>query len=258
MIFKRSKGERLIRRIIAEELDRRASAALPLVLPDGYNPLEKIRGGLFHWVQVPFNGVQVWCELRCMNATQINACGVYSDIAPKEEGKVTRENMIDMRNYQEKLIIGTLNRPTYDEIASLVGEHDFVLSAKRKELLEIKQTDLSGLAAKERAELQRRMDDTELFLGFILPEDTFGFLTSWVHGNDISDIKKITNEQFLEAAILAERGKDNPTDHLDGVFTDHNRGDMDRHAWGLYADFLKDKGVEKKAARRVIGGPKKR
>jgi hypothetical protein len=173
--------------------------------------------------------------------------------------EITREQMMELRNYQEKLIIASMNRPTYDEIASLVGENDFVIREKRKELEEIKKTDLSGLPVKQQTDLKKRIADTELFLGFILPEDTFGFLTGWIHGTDVSDIKKITDDQFLEAAILAENGKDNPTDHIPGVFTDHNRQDMDRYAWKVYADYLEKRKIEikTKGRRKVIGGPKK-
>jgi hypothetical protein len=248
----------LVRRLVREELESRIIKDSP-GLPVGYNPLEAIRGGLFHFVPVPFNGAKVWCELRCLNSTQIRACGDYSNIVREGAKEITREQMIELRNYQEKLIAACMNRPTYDEIAALVGENDFVISRKRKELEEIKKTDLSGLPLKQQAELSRRIADTELFLGFILPEDTFRFLTEWINGTDVSDIKEITDEQFLEAAILAENGKDNPTDHLPGVFTDHNRQDIDRYAWSVYADYLKNRQIEIKTKGRgkVIGGPKK-
>jgi hypothetical protein len=250
--------KKLIRRLVREELESRIIKDSP-GLPIGYNPLEAIRGGLFRWVPVPFNGVKVWCELRCLNYTQIRACGDYSNIVLEGAKEITLEQMIELRNYQEKLIIACMNRPTYDKIAAMVGENDFVISEKRKELEEIKKIDISGLPVKQRKELEKRIADTELFLGFILPEDTFGFLTEWVNGTDVSDIKKITDAQFLEAAILAKNGKDNPTDHVPGVFTDHNRQDIDRYAWKVYADHLNNKQIEIKAKgrRKVIGGPKK-
>ncbi|MDR1288264.1 MAG: hypothetical protein LBK08_11700 [Treponema sp.] len=250
--------KKLIRRLVREELETRTIKDSP-GLPVGYNPLEAIRGGLFHWVKVPFNGVEIFCELRCLNATQIRSFGNYSNIVREGSKEISREQMIELRNYQEKLIAACLNRPAYDQIASLVGEHDFVISGKRKELEEIKKIDLSGLPHTQQKELSRRITDTELFLGFILPEDTFKFLTEWVNGTDVSDIKKITDEEFLEAAILAETGKDNPTGHLTGVFTDHNRQDMDRYAWKVYADYLKNRQIEikTKGRRKVIGGPKK-
>jgi len=249
---------KLIRRIVREELNARTIKDSP-ALPIGYNPLEVIRRGLFTWVQVPFNGVSVWCELRALNSTQIRSCGDYSNINTKGT-ELTKQQLIDLRNYQEKLIVLCLNRPTYDEIFKLVLHEDFVVRDKRKELEELKKKDVSALPAKQRIELENRIADTELFLGFILPEDTFGFLTSWINGNDISDIKKTTDEQFLEAAILAENGHDNPTDHLLGVFTDHNRGDMDRYAWYVLSEYRKDKGIEihAKAApkNKMVGGPR--
>jgi hypothetical protein len=257
-----SKG--LLYRLVASVLEQWTVAAPKQVLPPGYNPLEVIRGGLFHWVAVPFNGVKVWCELRCMNGTQMRTCGDFSNIMAGEAPEVSYEKLIALRNYQEKLIIGTLNRPTYDEIASLIGKQDFVVQAKRRELEELKARALRELPPAQQEEIQRRIRDTELFLGYLLPEDTMGFLSSWASGNDVSQIKQVTDEQFLEAAILAENGHDNPTDHIPGVFTDHNKPDMDRYAWSVYADYLKHKRIEKTAhsgggrGRRIIGGPKGR
>jgi hypothetical protein len=257
---------KLLRRLVTSILEQWAVVAPQQVLPPGYNPLKMIRGGLFHWVAVPFNGVPVWCELRCMNATQIRACGDYSNIMAKEKTELSHEKLIALRNYQEQLIIGTLNRPTYNEIASLIGEQDFVVGAKRQELEELKSRVLHELSPVQQAAIQNRISDTELFLGYLLPEDTMGFLSAWASGNDVSDIKKVTDEQFLEAAILAENGHDNPTDHISGVFTDHNKQDMDRYAWNVYANYLKHKEVEKTTRsttrstagtrRRTIGGPK--
>ena len=252
--------KKFFRRLINEELDSRTIKESP-GLPIGYNPLEVIRGGLFHWVRVPFSGVDVWCELRTLNATQIRSCGDYSNIETKRPGEFSRIQLIDLRNFQEKLIRLSLNRPTYDEIFKMVLNEDFVISEKQKELDEIKKIDLSGLPSHQRVELQNRILDTELFLGFILPEDTFGFLTYWINGNDVSDIKKLTDEQFLEAAILAENGHDNPTDHLTGVFTDHNREDINKHAWHCLAEYRKKEGIviKAKAAPRgkIVGGPKR-
>ncbi|MCL2043340.1 MAG: hypothetical protein FWG89_04280 [Treponema sp.] len=249
-----------IRRIIQEELNAQVIKNSP-GLPVGYNPLEVIRGGLFHWVAVPFNGVPVWCELRTLNATQIRSCGDFSNIVSGETAELTRQQLIEIRNYQEKLIRLTMNRPAYDDIFKLLINEDFVIQDKRNELEEIKKTDMSGLPSKQRIELENRIADIELFLGFVLPEDTFGFLTAWVNGSDVSDIRKLTDDQFLEAAILAENGNDNPTDHVSGVFTDHNKSDIDRYAWHCLAEYRRKKNIELQAKsaskRKVIGGPKR-
>ncbi|MCL2293568.1 MAG: hypothetical protein FWC36_01700 [Spirochaetes bacterium] len=245
--------------MVQEELSAMLIKDSP-ALPIGYNPLEHIRRGLFHWVAVPFNGVSVWCELRTLNATQVRSCGDFSNIIPKETSEFTMQQLIEVRNYQEKLIRLTMNRPTYDEIFKEILNVDFVAQDKRKELEELKKTDLTNLTVKERIEFEDRLAETELFLGFILPEDTFGFLTAWINGNDISDIRKLTDDQFLEAAILAENGHDNPTDHLTGIFTDHNKSDIDRYAWHCLAEYREKKEIEKNAKSasrgRIIGGPK--
>lgn len=250
--------KKLVRRLVREELESRIIKDSP-GLPVGYNPLETIRGGLFHWVQVPFNGVSVWCELRCLNATQIRACGDYSNIVRGGTEKITTEQMIELRNYQEKLIIACMNRPTYDEIAVLAGENDFVIREKRKELEEIKKVDLTGLSGEEQSKLKQRITSTELFLGFLLPDDTFQFLAGWINGADVSDIKKINDDLFLEAAILAENGHDNPSDHISGVFIDHDKQNIDRYAWKLYVDHMKSRNPGRKTSGRgrVVGGPKK-
>ncbi|MCL2805274.1 MAG: hypothetical protein FWD26_04985 [Treponema sp.] len=244
-------NEKQVRVLIEKVLSEKTQNGGKTVLPQGYNPLEIIRGAMFHLVPVPFNGTPVWCELRCLNATQILALGNFSNIDRKETDSMpSRQQLIELRNYQEKLIRAVMNKPVFDEIAALVGIYDFVIKDKRKELEEIienvKQHGESW-SKQQQLEVKKQIDDLELFMGFILPEDTFGFLTAWAHGNDISDIKKISDDQLLEAAILAENGKDNPHDHIRGVFTDHNMRDIDIRAWALFEDYKNKKSIEKNA-----------
>jgi len=240
----------LIETVLTEKTHNREMPALP----QGYNPLEIIRGAMFHLVPVPFNGTPVWCELRCLNATQILALGNFSNIDPQESKNApTLQQIIALRNYQEKLVRAVMNKPLFDEIASLVGENDFVIKDKRKELEELKEQarrEGESWPKQRQLEIKKQLDDLELFLGFILPEDAFGFLTAWASGNDISDIKKLGDEQLLEAAILAENGKDNPHDHVRGVFTDHNMRDIDIRAWALYEEHKRKKEIERNAIQR--------
>jgi hypothetical protein len=240
----------LIRKLVTEELEKRLVKTDRALLPQGYNPLEVIRGALFHWVPVPFNGTQVWCELRCLNASQILSLGNYSNIEVKGGKKPTKEQIIELRNYQEQLIQGVMNKPSFDEVANLVGEQDFVIREKRKAIEELKKTDTTGWTEKQKADLQSDLINLELFVGYLLPEDAFGFLSSWANGNDISDIKKLADDQLLEAAILAENGNDNPHDHVPGVFTDHNQRDIDVRAWAVYNEHQKKKTIERKIRGR--------
>ena len=239
----------LIRRIVTEELDKRLVKTDRVLIPQGYLPLEVIRGALFHWVPVPFNGTPVWCELRCLNASQILSLGNYSNIEVQDGKKPTKQQIIELRNYQEKLIRAVMNKPTFDEVAGLVGEHDFVIREKRKEIEELNKADTTGWTAKQKVDFQSELINLELFVGYLLPEDAFGFLSSWANGNDISDIKKLGDDQLLEAAVLAENGKDNPHDHIKGVFTDHNQRDIDIRAWFVYGEDRKKKALERRIKR---------
>jgi len=113
--------ENLVDRMLLERLHGVRSLSEP---PPGYNPLEAIRGGLFHWVAVPFNGEDVWCQLRCPNATQIEQCGDISNITvdmPKDK-TYDYDEIIRLRNYQEKLCELVFNVPTFDGICVLVRE----------------------------------------------------------------------------------------------------------------------------------------
>ena len=247
-------NEKQVQALIEKILMEKTQGDVKTTLPQGYNSLEVIRGAKFHLVQVPFNGTPVWCELRCLNATQMLALGNFSNIKHSETTEnPTRRQIIDLRNYQERLIRAVMNKPKYDDIATLVGMHDFVIKEKQKELDEIKEEVKQhgeSWPMQQQHEVKKKIDALELFIGFILPEDTFGFLTSWAHGNDISDIQKLSEDQLLEAAILAENGKNNPHDHIRGVFTDHNMRDIDLKAWALYEDYKNKKSIEKNAKMR--------
>jgi hypothetical protein len=115
-------------------------------LPIGYNPVEKIRGALLHWIAVPFNGTDVWCQLRCPNATQLEQRGDMSNITIEKDEQVregkshyTYDEIIQIRNNQEAICKLVFNVPTFDNIASLVGADDFVMSEKRAELERVKK-----------------------------------------------------------------------------------------------------------------------
>lgn len=241
--------------LVGQEIDRRLSEVPPSVHPPtGYNPLEEIRGGMFHWVPVPFNGKSVWMELRTLNGTQQEVAGMISLVNTKiDEGKrPSLEQMVDLRNKQERLIRETCNRPRFDDIIGFVLENDFVLQEKKAELEEIKGIDTSAFTNQQKREIEDEIFRLEVFLGFLLPEDTIGFLTAWAIGVDISDIKKLTRDALLEAAILAVAGHDNPTDHISGIFTDRDKTDIDRSAWQVYSEYRKQKEIEKSTGK-VVG-----
>lgn len=230
----------------------------------GYNPIEKIRGGLFHWVAVPFNGVGIFCQLRCPNATQIEQCGDISNIILEKEGeekKYDYDDIITLRNYQENLCKLVFNIPTFDNIAQVVGVSDFVISEKKQELERIEkqyENNKDILTDTQKETLSTKIETLKLQLGYILPDDTMAFVTRWATGNDISDIKKITRDMLLRAASMAERYHKAPSDYISGVLTDFNKNEIDIYAMSVYNDFLKDQQTVNNGSkfRWILGGRK--
>jgi hypothetical protein len=264
--MKESRLRELITAIINEKI-KDAQAINDEAAFTGYNPLEKIRGGLFHWIAVPFQGRNIFCQLRCPNATQIEQCGDISNILERKKGspedgkKLDYEEIIQIRNYQEALCKIVFNIPTFDAIARTVGVYDFAVSEKKKELESLEKRyneNKGGMTAAERKSLESSMDAVRFQLGFILPDDTMAFITKWAMGNDVSDIKKINRDAFLKAACLAQVHHKAPSDYINGVFTDYNKAEIDAYALSVYNDFQKDRQIEKESKHRWFLGGRKR
>ena len=210
----------------------------------GYNPIEKIRGSLMMWVAVPFNKTDVFCQLRCPNATQLEQCGDISNIIldREENKKFDYEELITIRNYQEALCKLVFNVPTFDEIASLVGE-DLVLSKMQAELEAAKkryEESRGEMTDSEQSSFDAQIRTLELQLGYILPDDTMAFVTQWAMGNDVSDVKRLTRDKLLGAAALSKASGNSPTDHISGVFTDFNKNEINAYALKVWDEYLKD------------------
>lgn len=234
---------RLFDRIVSRALDRELARRSQLqgrggdLLPPGYHPMHVIRGAMLSWVQVPFAGVKVWCELKTLNRTQQEACGALTliELDHGEGEQPTREDLLRMRNTQEALAKEVLNRPKFEDIEAMLIGKDFVLADKRRELEEIKATDLDSCTAAERREIEAIISKLELYLAYILPEDTMDFLTRWALGVDVTDIKKLGYDQLLAAAIRAERNHSAPHENISGVFTEFDIADIDDTAWHCLA-----------------------
>ena len=251
----------LIKELLKEEL-KDSKTLVDEALYAGYSPIEKIRGALFHWVAVPFNGQNIICNLRCPNATQIEQCGNISNIVPekddgKDGGEVDYDQVIKIRNYQEALCKLVFNVPTFDNIASLM-DIDFVISDKKKELAEITgyyEENKKKLSANEQNAIDIKIRTLDLQLGFFLPDDTMAFITKWAMGNDISDIKKLNRDMFLRAALIADRYKKAPSDYISGIYTDYNKAEIDAYAIAILNDFKQQKQIESDSKHNwILGG----
>lgn len=237
----------LIRRAVNQEVERRlADIPKPSSPPQGYNPLEVIRGGMYHWVYAPVNDTFAWIQLRTSNATQLDACGAITLIEKLGKSKeATPEELLDIRNSMESLCKITMMNPTFDEFVKMTTDSDVVHSNMRLELERIKAIDCTGMSATEKDFIDTKIHELELHLAFLLPENTFDFIVKWALGADVSDIKKVSHDKLLEAAILATNGHDSPHDHLSGCFSDRDPSDIDKSAWAVYNEHMENKRIEK-------------
>lgn len=231
----------ICRRTLSEYFKDKLIANMPI----GYDPLPKIRGGLYHWLYIPFNGTRIWCELRSLNANQIESCGDFALLQNiiKNPAKAARADIIRMRNAQEKLAIAVLNKPTYSEFEKMIYEKDNVIRDKRAELAAIKadfEISRKNLTPLQTALIKEQIDNLEFFLGYLLPEDTFGFLTQWALGADISEVKSLTRKKLLEAALLAKNANTSPSKYISGIFTDRDKSEIEKAAWIVYQEWAEE------------------
>jgi len=85
---------------------------------------------------------------------------------------------------------------------------------------------------------------------FLLPADFVSYIVSYALKVDESDIKLISEDMLFEAADMAKRGHDNPADHMQGNFTDFNREDINKRAWVVYFQRMKEHGQGGMTRRR--------
>lgn len=250
--------------LIKKELSAHTRQGGPL-LPVGYNPLSAIRGALLVWAPVPFNGVKVWCQLRCPNATQLEQCGDFSSILLSVQGEEKKEleydDILAVRNYQENICKLVFNIPKFNEIARIIDRTDFVISEKKNELArltkEIEENE-DNLSYAEKLDLDAQIKELALMTGYILPDDAMAFVTRWAVGADVSQITELTKDQYLRAAALARAHHKAPSDYISGVFTDFNRKEIDTFAYAVFEQFQKDQETVRNSKYHwFLGGRKK-
>jgi hypothetical protein len=212
------------------------------ILPKTYAALPEIRRGMYQYVYVPFGEAHVWMELRSLNATQIQECGSISLIETlSKKSRLSRNETLELRNTIENLAKAVMNSPTWAEFEALVCGHDNVIRERRAELAALKERVAAdpGLERQFRGEIE----SLEVFLGYLLPENTMQFLAHYALGLDISDVKKLTADRILEAAVWAKRHNGKPHEYFEGaVLSDHDRIEIDNAAVVVYHEKYGKKG----------------
>lgn len=207
--------------------------------------LEKMQQAMYPIIEAPFFGEPIPVMLKELNETQIRACGDFSLIETFEsklQRKVSGFNMREKIAYSErmrKIAEAALFSPTYLEIMS-IAKQDKRLESIREQKKNIDALIVKAPKGKLLSALKEEREDLEVHINFFLPLDFLNFITCYVLGIAKSDIKEVSENMLLEAAILATRGHDNPADHLDGRFTPFMITDINKRAWHIYEDYKKN------------------
>lgn len=198
-------------------------------------------------IMVPFYGTMVPVKVRKLSEAQITACGNISLIKTFED-KVAqlnvKHNMKEIVAYCDRmheLTKRALVAPTYEQIMEQFAHDKHILEAK-KQLDELKAELKKTPNGLKRRALEEEIDNTRLWYDLILPNDFMGTIISWTLGIDTSDIEELSRNVLLEAAVLAERCHNAPSDHIQGAFTPFMVKDINRRALQILDDERKKRG----------------
>lgn len=207
--------------------------------------LDRIEAAAIPIIALPWHGSMVCVKIRELNQTQILACGDFSlietfqDKVRQKKKKIKRSEVMAYAAAQHAIARAALLSPTYDEIMERIGRGKDI-DKKKLELEELKKSLESCPPGPQRSTLEEEIDSYKIWIDLILPTDFLAALIAYCLGVNKSDIKNVSEKMLLDAAILAERGHDNPHDHLHGEFTDFNKHDIDVRAWMILADFKEE------------------
>jgi len=130
----------------------------------------------------------------------------------------------------------------------VVGQYENLESCKEK----IKAFRLEVEAEKDgpkKKRMRKELEDLEMQYYSVLPADFTGFVMAFALQIGETDIKAVGEEVLLEAATLAKLNNNRPSDNIGGVFTDFNRADIDKRAWGLWLEKHKDENGNRRRNR---------
>ena len=184
----------------------------------------------------PFCGVMIPIRLRELTQAQIMSCGEFSLISTFEDkiragvSNFTPREIIAYSERHYNILRESLISPTFDELIAACSK-DFKTEEYKKQLAELEEKLGCLESGKERDSMIDEIHRLEVWCNFILPDDFVAYVVGYALGVSKSDIKKVTQKMLIDAAILAEKGHDNPCDHISGNFSDFNKDDINRRAW---------------------------
>lgn len=208
--------------------------------------IEQIRNLEYPLVAVPFNGTPTIIKLKELTQAQIYACGGtdFSLIETFEDRinlnkKPTFEQMIKYAEMQHAIAKRSMVCPTYQEVFEICAASSDINKIKN-DLKNLDETIAMLPNSPKKTKVKNEYNSLRVWYDLLLPEDFLSTITCYALGIEKSDIKDITTESLINAAIMAKNGNDNPSDHLKGLFTDYMKDDINKRAWILFREKNKE------------------
>jgi hypothetical protein len=192
---------------------------------------------------VPFFGTIVPVKLRELTEAQILSCGDFSLIETFEDKirrkKIKIKDIVAYSEKNHKILKEALVAPTYDQIYELIGT-DPKVEEKKAILSKLEKKLHQCPPGPQRSALTEEINTMKIWCNYLLPDDFISHIVAYSLGIDKSDIKLISENMLLDCAILAEKGHDNPSAHIDGMFTPFMKNDINRRAWHILNEKRKE------------------
>jgi hypothetical protein len=223
-------------------------------IADAQSASSDIEAAEYSLVSVPWKGSPCMVKVRELSDIQIASLGGFSLIETDEfkwsrapQKKIAWSELLDYANQNVKICKAALVSPTYDKIFAIVGRGEFFIDVKRQvEGINVQLEEMPEGPARQ--ELEAIRDSLIMAWDIILPDDFMTGVIAHTLGIHKTDIKKVTEEMLLNAAVLAERGHKAPHEYIHGAFTDFNLRDIDTQAWILYERHMEE--LREEAQRR--------
>jgi hypothetical protein len=197
--------------------------------------IESLKDDQYPLVYTTWNGNPALVKCRLLTSAQLQACGDFSLIQTERDKinadkKLTPKELIEYASTMHNIVEAALVSPTYEQLMNMVQANDLWKKAK-KELDELQEL-CKGIRINDyrRKKAEDEINKKRIWVDIILPEDFMAYIFCYVIDLSRSDIKKVTEEMLLNAAILAEKWSKAPSDYISGMFTEHNKMDIDRRA----------------------------
>ena len=200
--------------------------------PEKPSSIDVFSDAEYSLVATQWKGVPTLVLVRNLSEVQLLACGNFSLINLGElvEGPFSWRQWVEYAEQNYKILKAALVSPSYEEVYAMAGQGPSVKDAEAR-FREVDALILTLPRGPGRQALEKERDSLRCMYDLIFPDDFIAPIVCYVTGIGRTDIKKVTREMLHTAAILAERGHDNPADHIDGIFSAFNRNDINRRGW---------------------------